>query len=362
MTKDEVISYASLVAMLRSTWWPSGALSDMDSFELEMLTNDAVIRVSMMSTRTRQVHDARSRSFDGPGIVWTSDDIEADWTYVLLTNLHPNETLSTTVDFVHLGLLPTARCRVTDLWSGASLADAHAVLSVPLRPRASALLRLSNCSASEDGSFAGVKTDDVARLASRSEPPPPPPPPPLDRPALSVWAYTAVPDALAFLRRVPPGSTNSSFLDFFFGAGMCGQGDPKPCDPIRRTTFAASQLGVPALYPATEVFFERSASGAMPSAQQALANWTAAKAKLPSSGVLGFFLGVRLLSAASVAREITLDGCRWEQDELGVQNGTSGVGERLRWAADVIKADFPKAIICKQRPCASFSPWISDRL
>ena len=69
---------------------------------------------------------------------------------------------------------------------------------------------------------------------------------------------------------------------------------------------AASQLGVPALYPATEVFFERSASGAMPSTEQALANWTAAKAKLPSSGVLGFFLGVRLLSAASVAWDIYL--------------------------------------------------------
>ena len=145
MTRDEVISYASLVAILRSTWWPSGVLTDMDSFQLEILTNDAVIRVSMMSTRTRQVHDAHSRSFAGPGIVWTSDDIEVNWKYVLLTNLHPNETLSTSVDLVHLGLLPTACCRVTDLWSGAMLPDTHAVLSMPLRPRASALLRLSNC-------------------------------------------------------------------------------------------------------------------------------------------------------------------------------------------------------------------------
>lgn len=152
MTRDEVISYASLVAMMRSTWWPSGALSDMDSFQLELLTNDAVIRVSMMSTRTRQVHDAYSRSFDGPGIVWTSEDIEVDWKYVLLANLHPNETLSTSVSFEHLGLLPTACCLVSDLWSGNALPDAHAVLSMPLRPRASALLRLSNCSVPE-GSF-----------------------------------------------------------------------------------------------------------------------------------------------------------------------------------------------------------------
>lgn len=154
MTKDEVISYASLVAIMRSTWWPSGALSDMNSFDLEMLTNDAVIRVSMMSTRTRQVHDVSSHSFDGPGIVWTSDDVEADWKYVLLTNLHPNETLATGVDFVHLGLLPTVRCCVKDLWTGATLPGASSILSASLRPRASALLRLSNCSGSRDGSFA----------------------------------------------------------------------------------------------------------------------------------------------------------------------------------------------------------------
>ena len=160
MTKDEVISYTSLIAMMRSTWWPAGALSDMDSFDLEMLTNDAVIRISMMSTRTRQVHDVSSRSFDGPGIVWTSGDVEADWTYVLLTNLHPNETLATSVDFAHLGLLPTARCRVRDLWSGAMLPDAYSMLSAPLRPRASALLRLSNCSGSGDGSF--VKSENGA--------------------------------------------------------------------------------------------------------------------------------------------------------------------------------------------------------
>ena len=36
MSKDEVISYASLVAIMRSTWWPSGALSDMNSFDLEV--------------------------------------------------------------------------------------------------------------------------------------------------------------------------------------------------------------------------------------------------------------------------------------------------------------------------------------
>ena len=36
----------------------------------------------------------------------------------------------------------------------------------------------------------------------------------------------------------------------------------------------------------------------MPSQDHALTNWTAAKAQLPSGGVLGFFLGVWLLCRA----------------------------------------------------------------
>ena len=71
MTADEVYSYASMVAMFRSTWWPSGALSEMNAFAVNLLTNDDVIRITMASTRNRQVIDAASHAFDGPAIVWT---------------------------------------------------------------------------------------------------------------------------------------------------------------------------------------------------------------------------------------------------------------------------------------------------
>jgi hypothetical protein len=47
MTENEVVSYASMVAIFRSTWWPSGVLSEMNSFQEALLTNDAVIRVTM---------------------------------------------------------------------------------------------------------------------------------------------------------------------------------------------------------------------------------------------------------------------------------------------------------------------------
>jgi hypothetical protein len=144
LTQDEVVSYVSLVAMMRSTWWPAGVLSEMSAFELEMLTNDAVIRVTMMSTRTRQVPDALSRSFDGPGIIWTSDDVEnASWKYVLLVNLHANKTMTTAVTFDQLGLLPSASCHVDDLWSGANETQITARVTTELRPRASRLLRLT---------------------------------------------------------------------------------------------------------------------------------------------------------------------------------------------------------------------------
>ena len=67
-------SYASMVAIFRSTWWPSGVLSDMTALQRKMLTNDAVIRVTMAGAKPRQVIDAASKSFAGPGIVWTSSD------------------------------------------------------------------------------------------------------------------------------------------------------------------------------------------------------------------------------------------------------------------------------------------------
>ena len=147
LTQDEVISYASMVAIFRSTWWPSGALSEMDAFTVGLLTNDAVIRITMMSENTRQNLDHGGRSFAGPGIVWSSDDVdEHGWKYTLLVN-RAEASGTVGVDLDELGYPPGTGCNATDLWSGESLGVVYGVLQAPLRPHASRLVRLSGCRA-----------------------------------------------------------------------------------------------------------------------------------------------------------------------------------------------------------------------
>ena len=122
-------------------------LSENDAFATALLTNDAVIRITMSSNHTRQVVDATSRSLLGPGIVWTSDDtIESTWKYVLLANMGTAQ-LDVAVDLADLGLSANSRCDVLDLWQWQSWPRSTRTLRVfgGLRSHASALVRLSNC-------------------------------------------------------------------------------------------------------------------------------------------------------------------------------------------------------------------------
>lgn len=88
LNEDEVCTFASMVAIFRSSWWPAGVLRENGAFAMALLTNDAVIRVGMASKNTRQVAAGAShlRLRAGPGIVWTSDDEVNDWKCVLLGN------------------------------------------------------------------------------------------------------------------------------------------------------------------------------------------------------------------------------------------------------------------------------------
>jgi hypothetical protein len=147
MTLDEVFSYTSMIAIFRSTWWPSGVLSDMTELQHKMLTNDAVIRVTMAGANPRQVIDAASKSFAGPGIVWTSDD-EADGSltkYVLLVNLADNATLAVGATFEELGIPRTHTCDVLELWNNTKMERASVALEARLRPHACLLAALTNC-------------------------------------------------------------------------------------------------------------------------------------------------------------------------------------------------------------------------
>ena len=140
-----------MIAIFRSSWWPAGVLSDMTPLQLKMLTNDAVIRVTMGGANPRQVPDVASRTFAGPGIVWTSDDASGAATsnpyfkYALLVNLGDNTTVRVGAAFEELGIPRAHSCDVLELWNGTKMARASGVLEASLRPHASLLVGLTNC-------------------------------------------------------------------------------------------------------------------------------------------------------------------------------------------------------------------------
>lgn len=162
LTKDEVMSDINLNAIFRSSWWHAGAFSYSNDWDLSLMTNDDVIRITMMSTNTRQVMTSIStpaESWGGPGIVWTGDDTVEDWKYVLLVNMCPCDPslqcnpacpatfteLPVDVDFLALGLTPATSCDVTEMWENKSLGRAYSKLHSSLRAHASLLVKLSNC-------------------------------------------------------------------------------------------------------------------------------------------------------------------------------------------------------------------------
>ena len=150
MTLDEVYAYTSMIAIFRSSWWPSGVLSEMTALQRELLTNDAVIRVTMASSGARQVLDIVAQSFAGPGIVWTSDgDVSGvdggPQKYVLLVNIGDNVTRVVGAAFEQLGIPRAHSCTVNELWNATAMPPASGVLSAILRPHASLFVSLSGC-------------------------------------------------------------------------------------------------------------------------------------------------------------------------------------------------------------------------
>ena len=125
----------------------------MTALQLKLLTNDAVIRVTMAGANPRQVVDVASKSFAGPGIVWTSDDGEMPddeptppiKKYALLVNLGDNATVSVGAAFEELGVPSAHSCDVQELWNGTRMERASGVLTATLRPHASLLVVLTNC-------------------------------------------------------------------------------------------------------------------------------------------------------------------------------------------------------------------------
>ena len=135
---------------------------------------------------------------------------------------------------------------------------------------------------------------------------PPEPVPPLNRPALSMWAYSASERALNYLQ-APESSTNSSWIDFFLGTGMIcfsknessghhGGLPPHVCSPdeaLDEVARAVSVLEVPALWPAAGIFFRENGEG--DSLEEIMQRWSQFKDKLKETvssdeDILGFIL------------------------------------------------------------------------
>ncbi len=190
LTEDEVVAYASLLAMAHSTWWPSGAISAMTPFMVDLLTNAEVLAlatgtpllqsrvvaataaaghvwVAASSSATEGHHHHRGyytsgieieeeREEEAAGEVdfgGANDDGLADdeeYYYVLLAN--PGDEsgsapLTVNASFAALGVTggAEARCVLRDLWLRQDVGVAAGGLAVALRPHAAFLGRLSNC-------------------------------------------------------------------------------------------------------------------------------------------------------------------------------------------------------------------------
>jgi alpha-galactosidase len=172
LTEDEVVAYASLVAMARSTWWPSGVLTEMTPFMLDLLTNEEVLalagapaclpsRVVAADAATGHVWVAAAAAAvaaSGSGDACGGGDggsgggggnYDAAEYYVLLAN-PGNESISVPLtvnaSFAELGVVG-ASCVLRDLWQRQDVGVVAGGLSVPLRRHAAFLGKLSNCTA-----------------------------------------------------------------------------------------------------------------------------------------------------------------------------------------------------------------------
>ena len=156
LTEDEVVAYASLVAMARSTWWPSGALTAMTPFMLGLLTNPEVLALATDGALCLQ--QSRVVAADAAaGHVWVASSApgcggaDGEYHYVLLAN-PGNEQVSAPVivnaSFAALGVgAGDQRCVLRDLWQRQDVGVVEGGLAVLLRPHAAFLGKLINCTA-----------------------------------------------------------------------------------------------------------------------------------------------------------------------------------------------------------------------
>ena len=133
-TTNEQYTMMSLWAIARSPLILGADMTQMDTFTLSLLTNDAVIAVNQNSLHNRQLFSTNNL------LAWTADAAGYTNKYLALFNATSN-TASLTVSLFSMGF--TNACAIRSLWDGAALGSFSGAFSPSLATHAGALYQLS---------------------------------------------------------------------------------------------------------------------------------------------------------------------------------------------------------------------------
>ncbi|MEP6903673.1 MAG: alpha-galactosidase, partial [Actinomycetota bacterium] len=113
-TKDEQITLMTLWSIFRSPLMFGGDLPSNDAWTLSLITGKEVLSINQNSTNNRELFNR------GNQVGWIADVPKSKDKYVALFNLNDS-----TVEEIKVGCretgLPTANCKVRDLWQGKDL-------------------------------------------------------------------------------------------------------------------------------------------------------------------------------------------------------------------------------------------------
>jgi hypothetical protein len=140
LTRDELQSYATMVALGGSVWLSGDDLPTLArQGRLGLLTNAAVlalVRAGRAATPVRLSDQA-----SGPASLW--EERQPDGSAVIGLFNWSDRARRFTVSFADLGMSPNQPYVVRDLWAGATLLHAARAFTYALRPHQSYLLRIS---------------------------------------------------------------------------------------------------------------------------------------------------------------------------------------------------------------------------
>ena len=147
LSHDELVTFMSYWVMWRSPLIYGGDLLVPDAFSLSLISNPRALRITDHSTNNAP------QSVSGSVMVWRADSrgwMEDRVSYVSVHNL-VNDTTAVTVVVadVRRPVQNGTECAVVDVWSGDSLGRMQQI-KLSLRPHASALLTLINCTAARE--------------------------------------------------------------------------------------------------------------------------------------------------------------------------------------------------------------------